>query len=76
MENFQIIEHYNEQRKNEMISFLESKCELPNQLKGNLHVFSLLLQLTLMIPNTLVIFPLCLQMITFKTPQVKGERVI
>ena len=75
MENFQIIEHYNEQRKNEMISFLESKCELPNQLKGNLHVFSLPL-LTLMILITLVIFPLCLQMMTFKTPQVKGERVI
>jgi len=42
MENFQIIEHYNEQRKNEIISFLESKCELPNQLKGNLHIFLLL----------------------------------
>ena len=52
MENFQIIEHYNEQRKNEMISFLESKCELPNQLKGNLHVFSLLLLLFLMINDS------------------------
>ena len=74
MGNFQIIEHYNEQRKNEMISFLESKCELPNQLKGNLHVFSLLLLLMILI--TIAIFPLCLQIVAFKTPQVKGERVI
>ena len=46
MENFKIIENYNEKKRLEIVSFLESKIELPTQLTA--------------------IFPLCLQVMTYK----------
>lgn len=34
MENFSIIENYDEDKKETIVNFLESKFELPNQLTG------------------------------------------
>jgi hypothetical protein len=65
MENFQIIENYDEHKKETIINFLETKYELPNQLTGSSNLLLILLHYFICI-YILAIFPLCLQVMTYK----------